>query len=146
MIEHAIEVRIDRPVEEVFAFLTDAANHPRWDSSSVSMTPDRPGPWTTGLEFSEVRRMGPRTMSFRSKVAGITPNERLEIESLTGSEFYGHWAFSPEGTGTILRWSCEMRLSGPARLAERMIVKSFKQTCDENFVRLKELLEATPPT
>jgi len=33
VITHAIELTIDRPVEEVFAFITDAACHPRWDSS-----------------------------------------------------------------------------------------------------------------
>jgi uncharacterized protein YndB with AHSA1/START domain len=40
MITQAIELDIARPVEEVFAFLTDARNHPRWDSTSVAMEPD----------------------------------------------------------------------------------------------------------
>jgi uncharacterized membrane protein len=143
MIEHAVEIRIERPVEEVFAFITDAAKHPTWDSSSVSMTPDKPGPWVAGLTFHEVRRMGPREMSFQSKVAALTPNQSMEIESLTGSEFHGHWRFSPNTTGTTLNWSCEMKLKGPAKLGEKFIAKSFKKTCDANFARLKEVLEST---
>ena len=51
MIEHAVEIEIERPLEEAFAFLADAANHPR--------------------AFREVRRMGPRRMEIleRSGVA-----------------------------------------------------------------------------
>lgn len=40
-------------------------------------------------------------------------------------------------------WSCEMKLQGPARLGEKFIAKSCKKTCDENFARLKEVLEST---
>lgn len=145
MIEHAIEVAIARPVEDVFAFVTDASNHPRWDTSSVSMSPAEPGPWKAGLTFHEVRRMGPRRMEFESRVAGLVPDESMDIDSVTGPEFHGHWRFVPDGAGTVLHWSCEMAVDGPARLAEKFIARSFRKACDENFARLKSLLEAAPP-
>ena len=141
MITHAVELRIERPVEDVFAFLTNADNHPKWDTSSLSMTPQRAGPWEAGLVFDEVRKMGARQISFQSKVAALTPNESMEIESLSGAEYHGHWRFSPDGTGTRLTWSCEMKLKGPARLAEKAIAKPFKAGADQNFARLKELLD-----
>ncbi len=141
MIEHAVDTRIERPVEEVFAFITDAANHPRWDGSSVSMEPDEPGPWHEGLTFREVRRIGPRRMEIRSKVASLVPNERMDIDSLTGPEFHGHWRFTRDGSATVLRWSAEMAVDGPARLAEKLIARSFRKACDQNFRRLKEILE-----
>jgi uncharacterized protein YndB with AHSA1/START domain len=141
MIEHAVEVRIDRPPAEVFAFVTDAVNHPRWDTSSVSMTPDQPGPWTAGTTFHEVRKMGPRQMEIQSKVAALVPGESMEIESVTGPEFHGHWRLIPDGERTILRWSCEMAVNGAGRLFQPFIARSFRRACDENFARLKELLE-----
>jgi uncharacterized membrane protein len=142
MIEHAVEVRIDRPPAEVFSFVTDATNHPRWDSSSVSMTPDQPGDWTAGTTFHEVRKMGPRQMEIQSRVAAITPGESMEIESVTGPDFHGHWRFVADGPGTVLRWSCEMAVDGPARLFQPLIARSFKKACDESFARLKQLIEA----
>ena len=141
MIEHGVEVRINRPPAEVFAFLTNAANHPRWDGSSVSMTPDQPGDWAAGTTFHEVRKMGPRKVEFQSKVAAMVPGESMEIESLTGPEFHGHWRFVPDGDGTVLRWSCEMAVDGPGRLLQPLIARSFRKAVDQNFARLKQLLE-----
>jgi uncharacterized protein YndB with AHSA1/START domain len=142
MIEHAVEVRINRPPAAVFAFVTDAANHPRWDTSSVSMTPDQPGPWAAGMTFHEVRKMGPRQMEIQSKVAALVPGESMEIESLTGPEFHGHWRFIPDGDGTVLRWSCEMAVSGAGRPFQPLIARSFRTACDQNFARLKQLFES----
>ena len=143
MIKHGVEIRIGRPVEDVFAFLTDSTNHPKWDDSSVSMEPDEQGPWHTGLTFHEVRRMGPRRMEVESRLAAFVPNESMDIDSISGPEFHGHWRFSPDGSGTALRWSCEMGVQGPARIAEPLIARSFRKACDKNFAHLKALLEAS---
>lgn len=142
MIEHVVGITVERPVEEVFAFTTDAANHPRWDPSSVSMDPDEPGPWRPGLTFHEVRRIGPRRVEVQSKVAALVANESLDIDSISGPEFHGRWRFTPDGSGTSLKWSCEMHVQGAARLAEKLIARSFRKACDESFQRLKELIES----
>ncbi len=142
MIEHAVEISIDQPVEVVFVFLTDAKNHPRWDESSVVMEPDQPGPWKAGLTFHEVRRMGPRRMSIQSKLVALVPNESMDIDSMTGPEFHGHWRLAPNGSGTALKWSCEMGVAGPARIAQPLIARSFRKACDRNFAALKRILEA----
>ncbi|MEO5679553.1 MAG: SRPBCC family protein [Acidimicrobiales bacterium] len=141
VIEHAVEIKIDRPVGDVFAFVTDPTNHPRWDGSSRSMQPDEPGPWKAGLTLLDVRRMGPRRMEVKSRVAALVPNESMDIGSITGPEFHGHWRLSPDGSGTVLRWSCEMTVQGPARLAEKLVARSFRRVCDQSFGRLKGLLE-----
>jgi hypothetical protein len=72
----------------------------------------------------------------------LVPGQSMEIESITGPEFHGHWRFIPDGDGTILRWSCEMAVNGAGRLFQPLIARSFRKTCDENFARLKELLES----
>jgi carbon monoxide dehydrogenase subunit G len=141
MIRHAVEIRVERPVEDVFAFLTDSKNHPKWDDSSGSMKPDQGGPWHAGLTFHEVRRMGPRRMEIQSRLSALVPNESMDIDSITGPEFHGHWRPAPDGSGTTLRWSCEMGVDGPARLAEPMIARSFRKACDKSFGQRKRLLE-----
>jgi hypothetical protein len=57
MITQAIDLQIGRPLEDVFAFLTDARSHPLWDSTSLVMEPQEGGPWHQGLTFREVRRV-----------------------------------------------------------------------------------------
>lgn len=142
MIKHTVEITIDRPPAEVFAFLTDASNHPRWDSSAVSMRQDEPGEWATGTTFHEVRKMGPRQMEIQSKVVDLVTNERLDIDSVTGPEFHGHWRLAAEGAGTVLRWSAELAVDGPGRILQPLIARSFRKNCDQNFTRLKQVVEA----
>lgn len=95
MITASADITIDRPLQDVFAFLTDAANHPRWDSTSVEMEPLEPGPWRAGLTFRELRRIGPRTMEVRSRIAALEPDSSMDLESLTGPTFRGHWRLTP---------------------------------------------------
>jgi hypothetical protein len=140
VITHQVELDIARPVEEVFAFLTDARNHPRWDTTSVVMEPQEVGPWRQGLLFREVRRI-PRPVEARSRIARFTANEAFDLESLSGPAFRGHWRFAPAGTGTRPRWWCEMDVSGLGRLFEPLIRRQFRRTVSQNFQRLKRLLE-----
>src|SRR5215208_852266 len=134
MIRHAVTLSIARPVDQVFAFLTDARNHPRWDTTSVVMEPLEPGAWRSGLAFREVRRI-PRPTEVRSRIADFRVNERFDMESLSGPPFSGHWRFAPHGDGTRLEWSCEMALTGLARLFEPLIAAQFRRTTTRNFER-----------
>jgi len=76
------------------------------------MQPDEPE--RSGLTFNEVRQMGPKRMEFRSRVAELVPNERMEIESLTGSEFHGRWAYRRRAAarGCAGRARCDHRAPG----------------------------------
>lgn len=140
-IKYSIDITMNRPVDRVFTFLTDAPNHPRWDRSSLAMEPLEPGPWRAGLTFREVRQIGPRQVEIRSTIAGFAPNRSFDIRSLSGPPFQGHWRFAPEAGGTRLRWTGEMQLKGPARLFAPLTAQSFRKSADANFARLKEILE-----
>lgn len=89
-IAKSIDITINRPVEEVFAYLADAANYPNRDSLIVKIEPQEPGPWR---------------VEFRSTVVALEPNRRLETRSLTGPQSHGEWQFSPAGSGTRLHWT-----------------------------------------
>jgi hypothetical protein len=114
VIVETVQVDIARPISEVFEFLTDAGNHPRWDSGSVVMEPDDPGPWRTGLGFREVRRIGPRSITIRSRIAALQAPTRMDIESITGPTFSGHWRLSESGGVTRLRWTGRLQFRRPA--------------------------------
>lgn len=144
MIVATAQVDIARPINEVFEFITDARNHPRWDASSVDMQPDQPGPWRTGLAFREVRRIGPRTITVRSHIAAIDAPTSMDLESLTGPPFTGQWRLSEQSWGTRVQWTGRMHLRGPQRLLQPLIARSFQRGSTSNFAKLKEHLEAMP--
>ena len=58
--EHTTE--IERPVDEVFAFLAEPANLPRWQPSLLDVRPHHRGPLRAGVEVTEVRRFLGRVM------------------------------------------------------------------------------------
>lgn len=143
MIVESVQVDIARPIGEVFEFLTDARNHPRWDASSLEMEPDQPGPWRAGLRFREVRRIGPRQIEFRSRIVALEAPTSMDLESLTGPPFTGQWRLSDHNGGTRLRWTGRMHLRGPQRLLQPLIARSFRRANTSNFAKLKDHLETS---
>jgi carbon monoxide dehydrogenase subunit G len=51
------------------------------------------------------------------------------------------WTYAPNGKGTDLTFVMETELSGPAKLAEAMVVKAFDQMTDKMLENLKEQIE-----
>ena len=141
MITASADITIERPIEDVFAFLTDAANHRRWDSTSIEMVPSEPGPWRRGLEFRELRLIGRRPTEVRSRIAAFEPNQSMDLESLTGPTFRGHWRLSAAEGRTLLRWTGELELSGFAHLLSPLIQRQFRRTTAASFTKLRNVLE-----
>jgi hypothetical protein len=141
VIQHQIDITIQRPVADVFAFLTNPSNHPKWDSTSVSMEQLEPGPWQTGTRLREVRNLGGRPTEVASQVAYLEPNRRFNIASLSGPEWRGQWDFTPVGDATRLQFEGRLTFTGLMRLFEPLIARGFKRQLNENFARLKRVLE-----
>lgn len=141
MIRHQIHLKIQRPVEQVFSFLTNANNHPKWDTLSVSMEAQQAGEWRQGMTFREVRKIGGRDTEVSSKIAVFDLNRHMEIQSLSGPDFHGTWIFETVNGGTHLLYTAEMQLGGLMRLLEPLIAGQFKKQLEANFANLKRVLE-----
>ena len=102
------------------------------------MVPSDAGQWRKGLEFREVRLIGRRPTEVRSRIAAFEPHQSMDLESLTGPTFRGHW---PLSMADGLRWTGELELSGLARALSPLIQRQFRQTTAANFTKLKEILE-----
>jgi uncharacterized protein YndB with AHSA1/START domain len=121
MLKFAADLLVNRPIEQVFAWLTNAENQGKFDKSSLKMEALTPGPWRAGTQFRELRDLGGRKTEVLSEVAELEPNRRFVIRSKTGPEWLGIWLFEPEGQGTRLRWTGQMRMKGLGRLLEPLI-------------------------
>src|SRR5688572_4821290 len=102
MLEFSADLKINRPVAEVFAWLTNPDNQRKFDKGSLEMNVLTPGPWRAGIQVREVRDLGGRKITVLSGVAELEPNKRFVIRSKTGPEWLGVWLFEPEGAGTRL--------------------------------------------
>ncbi len=77
-------VAIDRPVDEVFAFLSDFENVPKWNHAIAETRKSSPGPVAVGATYVQ-RRQIPKPSEEGFRVTELAPGRRLAVEGTLGS-------------------------------------------------------------
>jgi uncharacterized protein YndB with AHSA1/START domain len=134
-------VVIRRPIEEVFGFLADFENIPRWNYAIVETHQVSEGPVGVGTIYQQVRSV-PRRSEERIAVTAYNPPRQLEIRGQLGS-FPARLSYALEALpeGTRVTNSVELDLRGPGRLLGRLAVPRVRDAVAANLSKLKELLE-----
>jgi uncharacterized protein YndB with AHSA1/START domain len=144
MSTYAYSVEIQRPPEEVFAFVTDPAGYRRWQPSLVRIEPHTPGPLRLGSEATEVRRFLGRELETTWTCVEHRPCRRSAIECADGPvPFRGTFELEPSGAGTTFTWTVKTWGVG-ARLGGPLAGLATKRELAANAARLKALLEGEP--
>ena len=135
-------VTIERPIEEVFDYVSDPCNFPSWNSAVQSVRGTAPGKagaaatylmerdlpdghaenelvidvWRRPLEFTVRTTSGPTPLTYR-------------------------YLFSDEGSGTRVELEAEVQLPGVAGALGPLASLGVKQGVRSNFAELKRILE-----
>jgi uncharacterized protein YndB with AHSA1/START domain len=142
MITNEKIITINRPVEEVFAYVGNAGNGPKWQSALVEARRISDGPLGVGTEYSGVRKFMGRKMESVMHYTTYEPNKKVVFRSDSGSmPFVQTFLFEPVAGGTQITARLELQTSGLMNLAKPMIASGVKREVDENFGVLKDLLE-----
>jgi uncharacterized membrane protein len=122
--EHTVTV--ERPIEEVFAFLADAENDPRWRSAVLDIERVEgegvgaryrqgvKGPMGRRVpaDFEITELSAPRTIGFRGTAGPVRPEGRYELEPVDGA--------------TRVRFSLSFEPRGFARLMTRSVARAMR--------------------
>lgn len=136
---------INRPIEEVFAFLTDARNFPQWQSKSglqsVQQSPE--SPVGVGTRITEVWKFMGATSESTSEVTEYEPNRKYSRRGLTdGSPIKdGTLTFEPVAGGARVTSTVTVKAGGLFAIAEPLLVANLKRGFEENLELAKQLLE-----
>ena len=141
MIQYDVSMHLNRPVEEVFAFLSDASKHPTWQSDLIESEQLTDGPLRVGTRIREVRRLGRRPTAYEGEVIDCEPNKRFALQVMTGPHVTPSYTFAVADGGTRLRYQFVLRTNGMMRLLEPLIVRSMRTQSASDFRRLKGILE-----
>ena len=116
------EIIIERPVEEVFDFVDDEGNEPRYNPRMVHAEQISSGPIGVGTKFqTELRTMG-WTMPMTVKFTGFERPRRLESNTTSPMmETEGALRFDPVPGGTRMRWWWDVRPRGVLRLMSPLV-------------------------
>jgi uncharacterized protein YndB with AHSA1/START domain len=139
-IEFSIDV--DRPPTEVFAYLTDAASLPEWQSSAVEAHWE--GEKTAGAHVREVRKFLGRRMESELEVTEYEPDRRFGLKVLSGPVPFSvqHTLEPRDGGGTHLTFVGEGEPGGFFKLAEPIVGRTAERQFKTDFETLKDILEA----
>jgi uncharacterized protein YndB with AHSA1/START domain len=134
-------VMIARPIEDVFAFLSDLENVPKWNYAIVETRKVSAGPVGVGTVYHQVRSVPSRSEE-RLEITTYTPPRQLAIQGQLGpfrSRLFYALNATPEGTR--ITNTVEVELRGPGRLLARVAVPRVREAAAANLRKLKELLE-----
>jgi len=142
MINLDLGTLIDKPVKDVFAFITNPANMPKWNSAVVSMEQITPGAVGLGTKFKNVGEMMGRRIEGEMQVVAFEPDAKYGFQMNAGPvQINVTLTFKTVGTGTKLSLNAQGNPGGLFKLAEPVMQGRVKSMMEENIARLKSVLE-----
>lgn len=142
MINLDLGTLIDKPVKDVFVFITNPANMSKWNSAVVSLEQITPGAIGMGTKFKSVGEMMGRRIEGEMQVIVFEPDSKYGFQMNAGPvQVNVTLAFKTVGTGTKLSLNAQGNPGGLFKLAEPVMQGRVKSMMEENLARLKKVLE-----
>ena len=137
-------VTIRRPIEDVFAFLADFENVPKWNYAIVETRKVSPGPVGVGTTYRQTRSV-PRRSEEGFEVTAFEPVSRLEVHGEIGPfRARLRYLLEPTGNGTRLTNAVDLESSGVLTLVAPLATARVKSAVAANLQTLKQVLERGP--
>lgn len=138
-------VLIDKPVEQVWKFLTNFENTPKWDIGVLETKQTSNGPAGLGTTFTNSGPFLGQTAVREYKVIEYKPNELVKVMLLTSSRSIQKadvcYTFEPTLTGTRLNFVGQIEFGGLFKLFQPILYRRAKKDGQGDLENLKRLLE-----
>jgi uncharacterized protein YndB with AHSA1/START domain len=136
-------VVINRPVEEVFAYVAKGDNWSEWATELVESRETSEGPVGVGTTYTHVAQMLGRRIENGYEVTEYEPNRKFSMKSTSGPvpADVSLTVDSADG-GARLDLNVHAEVGGFFKLAEPVIARMMDRQQDANLANLKDLLEA----
>jgi len=142
LVKNELSILINRPIEEVFTYVSDLQNGPQWQTGLFEVRRLSQGSLGIGTQFASVRKFMGKKLEGVVELVVYEPNRKIVIKAPSGSvPFEQAFLFEPTTEGTKLSTVIQLFTSGFMGLAEPMIAASLKREMETAFGDLKELLE-----
>ena len=139
-----VELPIARPVEDVWAHLTDVDRYPEWlVASGVTRVEREPGPLGEGTRLRLEQRLGGRAAVLDGLVTAWAPPERFAFSARhpDGITLEATAALVPADGGCRIRWSLQVGLPLRLRLFESMAAPEVRRAATTDLLAFKRRLE-----
>jgi uncharacterized membrane protein len=138
MIAFENRITIRRPSEEIFAFIADFRNIPKWNYFVKRVEKTSKGPATLGSVFYQIRKSDEQFF----QITQIEPNKKIVIETIKDEPLYFEirFLFKTIENGTIVtdQWNLNTKIPN---FIEKLTRSKVKNAVRSNLEKLKELME-----
>ncbi|NIS83505.1 MAG: hypothetical protein GTO14_25655 [Anaerolineales bacterium] len=136
-------VVINRPVEEVFAFLTNPENASVWQGTVLESKQTSDGPVGVGTTGHGVSQFLGRRIESDWEVTEYEPYTKASLKSTSGPVPYEQSAtLESIGEGTKVTLVARYEVGGFFKLAEPIVARLSQRQSEADFANLKDLVEA----
>jgi uncharacterized membrane protein len=132
---------VNRPVEEVFAFLSDFENNLKWRASQVEVEKTSSGPIGVGTTYRLVNNVLGRRVELGATVVEYEPPWRFVSMDEGPIPVRAQRLFESVGGGTRVSLKIEADLSGFLKVAEPLLAPILKRRIEADSNQAKRFLE-----
>lgn len=133
-------VTVDRPVEAVFAYLSDFTTTNEWDPGTVE-TVRVSGDGGVGTAYRNTSSFAGRKTELTYVVERVEPGKVFALRGENKTVVaHDTMTFTETPTGTEVRYVAEFDFKGPARFVAPLLAPAFKKLGDEAEQGMREAL------
>jgi carbon monoxide dehydrogenase subunit G len=134
-------ITINRPSDQVFAYLADLENLPHWNYAIEETRKVSAGPVAVGSRFHQVRSV-PTRREESLEVVELDPGRRLTVRgTLNTLPAELEYSLEPDGGATRLQNTVDLTVRGPLALVSPLATRQVKASVAANLTVLKTILE-----
>ena len=144
MVKFEVSTHVNRPLAEVFAYMSNPANLSEWNSVIEEATPSET-PMKVGTRIQTKSRFLGRKIEATFEVSEFEPNKRVVTKTEKPFALTQTNAFAAEGGGTKVVTTLEGEPAGFFKIGEPILARIAKRQFQTQLDTAKELLEAQVP-
>jgi uncharacterized membrane protein len=142
MIKITTSTIINRPHQDIFAYITNFENNPKWQGGMVEAKFTSEGPLQKGSTYDQVAKFLGKQIISSFEVVEYKENETITIKS-TASSFpiVVTRSVTPTPKGTKVTAVVEGDAGGFFKIAQPLMKLMVKKSVKSDYKKLKKLLE-----
>ena len=144
MISFETDVRIEHRIEDVFAFVSDPARFPLWNSAVQTVHATSGDAGEPGSTYSMERELPAGRVENGLEIFARERPSDFGIRTTRGpTPFDYHYGFASDGGTTVVHLDATVELPDIARVLGPLAARGVRRGVDANFAALKRILEGS---
>jgi|KBSMisStaDraftv2_1062788.scaffolds.fasta_scaffold1007421_2 uncharacterized membrane protein len=142
MIDFQTSIKIERPIQEVFSYVSDPGNLPAWNAAVRAIRPTTQGPAHVGSTYSMERQLPAGRATNQLEIVVRDRPSEFVIRTTSGpTPFLYRYRFASADDKTVIHLDGQVVLPAVAELLPRLGRRAVKQGVNDNLMTLKLILE-----